>query len=82
MIDYDEADPKEYVECEACNAKPGQPRLCRACYHNRSAIQLLKDERDDALVRVRRLQEQNAELARSLRRAAAALNAAITWEAP
>lgn len=28
----------DFIECEACNAKPGSPLLCPACLNNRAAI--------------------------------------------
>lgn len=26
----------DYMECDACRAKPGAPDLCRGCLHNRT----------------------------------------------
>lgn len=31
-------DPKRFLECDTCRAKPGSPTLCRGCLHNRSLI--------------------------------------------
>lgn len=39
----DPPNPKEFLECDACRAKPGSPQLCSGCLHNRSLIQSLKN---------------------------------------
>ncbi len=28
----------EFMECDTCRAKPGSPRLCSSCLHNREII--------------------------------------------
>lgn len=33
----------EFVECDACTAKPGSPELCAGCLANRLTIQRLKE---------------------------------------
>ena len=35
----------EFMECEACAAKPGAPTLCAACIHNRDLIARLLQQR-------------------------------------
>jgi hypothetical protein len=32
----------DFVECDACNEKPGIPVLCSGCLHNRMVISRLK----------------------------------------
>ena len=32
----------EFVECDICNSKPGSPRLCSGCVHNRQVIEDLR----------------------------------------
>lgn len=32
----------EFVECDACHAKPGSPVLCGGCIYNRDLIEQLK----------------------------------------
>lgn len=34
-------DPKKFLECDTCRAKPGSPTLCKGCLHNRSLIESL-----------------------------------------
>lgn len=34
----------EFMECDICRKKPGSPKLCDACVHNRDLIQGLKEE--------------------------------------
>ncbi len=31
-------DPKQFLECDTCRAKPGSPQLCNGCLHNRTLI--------------------------------------------
>ncbi len=33
------AEPKRFVECDACRSKSGSPTLCRGCLHNREVIE-------------------------------------------
>jgi hypothetical protein len=35
-------DLTQFVECDACRAKPGTPALCAGCLHNRTAIAHLR----------------------------------------
>lgn len=28
----------EFMECGPCSAKPGSPKLCESCLHNRKAV--------------------------------------------
>lgn len=37
----------EFQECGICASKPGTPRLCPSCLHNRATIAALTKERDD-----------------------------------
>lgn len=32
-----------FKECDTCNAKPGSPRLCNGCLHNRQYISELEE---------------------------------------
>ena len=34
---------KEFIECDACRAKPGMPILCNGCISNRG---LIEDQRE------------------------------------
>lgn len=36
--------PKKFIECDTCRAKPGSPTLCSGCLHNRALISKLKKE--------------------------------------
>lgn len=38
----------EFMECTSCAAKPGAPTLCVACVHNRSVIDELIRDHDQA----------------------------------
>jgi hypothetical protein len=38
----EELPPYEFVECDACRAKPGTPVLCDGCRHNRRLIESLQ----------------------------------------
>lgn len=35
-------DALEFIECDTCRAKPGHPKLCKGCLHNRAAISSYK----------------------------------------
>ena len=36
--------PKEFLECDTCRAKPGSPDLCKGCLHNRALIEKLTNK--------------------------------------
>jgi hypothetical protein len=38
----DQFDQGDFVECDACSAKPGSPELCAGCLANRHTIGLLR----------------------------------------
>ena len=50
-----EPQPREFVECDTCRAKPGTPLLCSTCFHNRSAISVLTRQLAEAQQKVERL---------------------------
>lgn len=37
-------DPKKFMECDTCRAKPGSPELCKGCLHNRKLINKLNNQ--------------------------------------
>ena len=40
-------DDCQFVECDACRAKPGSPVLCQSCLANRNAIDVLRARYDE-----------------------------------
>jgi len=45
----------EFLECDACDSKPGTPPLCRGCLHNRETISAAKQQMDALTEKVKKL---------------------------
>ena len=48
----------EFMECDACRAKPGMPALCHGCLHNREVIHELRTSRRNMLDKLKGLLEK------------------------